>query len=902
MDEMPYFSDFLDDLKQNELKYQVESTFSRFQWNKVKDSELQSQSMQPIPEEGTFNHKRNISDQKILDYFLENDMIYKNISNHILLNNLFEFPSFSTTMIDNVANKHHNNPDNRKTNTDNFDSKTKVPLTENKGQFFRFYNICCQRELNEPENKVFQKVLKFLSKLMLGVILNKNLISIKRFIQYKKFFEILISKSDELNNLIGLFANDCLFTFSDFNKKNRSNKSRSSSKIQKNHLFKCLSINNIFKKNTSILNNSNKLKIKSEITHKYKMFIILSWIFSSSQSQIKTIFIDKLDTIWKEKHKQKFMDKMIKENKLNITKFVKRLKDILIKYERQIQDEQIQIKEHFKFLWEKDQFVSDEVVQKAIKDNFAKQMRNYNNDLKGNKIFKLKEENIMRLMTKIELINEIRQMGRLLVENSKSISEEEFRQISTVFENKNESFEIKKIVRMYFLSLLETEFGLLDEYQEKFKPIFPELRQLKTDVTSLIISKEKQKQYSEMKQNIEGVELSKKQKYELVKDNKNFYFFATLILNNILTCKDLENMQEPNKLLDQNYQDIIDRFREKEKLKHKFLEKLSLGFKGSQYLSFLSRPNDPKPPLLEKGKVVIIINIMIWVLSCQEKHPLYLTLSDLKEIKTETNNYLFNVKHENNKESTGYYVVHQDAKNHLIGQLEENTSRFWHFVLHGFYLGICDVELINSNKLLKDIENGMKKMKLSKDVKPKEYLLSHFHNDLKYMKKPKQSVTEEWIASFFVESLSEFEKVENSREEHMKIAEQIGQSFENHRSVTSIITILGEARQQQSKKSNLANLFLRNFLRRTLRKDQIKQIKEPFLYSNLRQIRECTESDIIKILEKESNQGQFLQLRYLLKYKVSYLAFLIKGILLWRKIEEKHFRICKLPKRIQWYL
>lgn len=71
------------------------------------------------------------------------------------------------------------------------------------------------------------------------------------------------------------------------------------------------------------------------------------------------------------------------------------------------------------------------------------------------------------------------------------------------------------------------------------------------------------------------------------------------------------------------------------------------------------------------------------------------------------------------------------------------------------------------------------------------------------------------------------------------------------------------------KRKQFGDLYLRNFLRKTLTKDQKANFKEMFLFLNLREIRVCKLQDIKTQLEKKNNKEKFEILRNFLKYKVN---------------------------------
>jgi hypothetical protein len=563
------------------------------------------------------------------------------------------------------------------------------------------------------------------------------------------------------------------------------------------------------------------------------------------------------------------------------------LKYILNEYSEIVKEERGLIQNNFSFLFhalsEKPKDTCNYEFYKKTQEIMIKQINKYfklQEKEKGTDLsyLKLKENRYNHYVRKIELINAFRQLGEFFINHINQFTKENMLgQIAEIFDN-SQSPEISEIVKLYFLSLLNSKTNLLEEYKQEYEPFFKEYKQLR-ELEFSLLSKEQFEEYEEIKANIERSDLETSEKFDRIKEKKGFYYFATLILNNLFMLK-IKNTKDKNTnmdLLDQKYLDLIDCFRDRNEMKYTFLKKLSIGFCDSELLNLFESSMNTDP-LKNKNNKIMLINIIIWVLASEEYHPLYLLLKDLREGKTETQKFVYNVYLNENQKNIekDHYTVHSFEEKYTMEKMketkDEESARFWHFILHALFLGVSDIKLIENNRLKSDIENSLKGSDIPAN-NMNEYLKQHFENDLKILKK-KQKIYD-LMSPFFVHSINELQKDQDANKNSVEIGKIIATKFSKYCKNKDIIIEVEEMLKEMNKNLVGVDLFSRNFIKKVLTEKQRERIQEPFLFVNLREINNCNEEDLQKTLMDKQHSKKYLFLRHFMKYQVFFYILLI---------------------------
>lgn len=105
--------------------------------------------------------------------------------------------------------------------------------------------------------------------------------------------------------------------------------------------------------------------------------------------------------------------------------------------------------------------------------------------------------------------------------------------------------------------------------------------------------------------------------------------------------------------------------------------------------------------------------------------------------------------------------------------------------------------------------------------------------------------------------------------DHLKEAQSTWRIFEDFRDNADLEAEEAKARDKLCKNKAQTSTFIRNFLKKTLTEDQKSQLEDPFLYSNLRQTRECTLDDVLNQLATPEFNSRYAGLRHFIENKVN---------------------------------
>ena len=766
---MPELSSFKQEIKFQKLIESVSREFPEFEQAMSNHSESRRQDLE-TKAEGIQETQQ--TGRKLLEFFL-GKADEGQVSTAYLINAVFEFPVFDVTIIEKVRNTLNNSegrPDTREKRQDYPpQSQRKPPRT---GLFFEFwYKINNDLEaLGEHKKNAFQELLRFIGKLMFREVLSRRPMGLHLLHKCKVFFEIFEAQSDHLEELVGKFVSDYLYILHSEKKKKikKDNKNMRTEKKKKYHMFDYLT----WRKSPSLVKRNRKLRSLKDIesNQHLKRKWVLSWVLNCSKETVRTIVIDKFFAVWSNFERSHLEKKYLKEDgskgrRLDIQQLRRSLDKYVSDYQNLYQWELVHARRvHTLFgSWPA---TSLEGIRQQTRKYFSSQVAGLNqNEVDKSTIdaFRFKQIRLKVILKKVEKINAIRQLGKLVQAHCSSLAKEDFEVLAKSVLPERQG-QIKDTVRIYLLTLIETKVKLLDNYQEKFIPIFPELKELKMEKVSLAGTNEWLDDYEYIQRKVEDPQSEIREKVRLVRNGRNFVLFTTVILNKLLANQD----QQDQFVLDQNYKEIIHAF-EEDPIKASFLKNLSKGFSESEYLRI--DPGLHATPSFPQR--ILLINILTWVIATGQKNPFFLILKDLNSGQIETNNFLFNVSTDGRASTdrervTDHYVVHDPNQEAPIEGLRahEDTgrsvptrvpevSRFWHLLMHGFYLAVSDSQLFTSNKLLKDIENDIKKKQKLSKMTPKEYLFDHFRRDWERFTPGVSSK----IGVFLLETLADSEEV-----------------------------------------------------------------------------------------------------------------------------------------------
>lgn len=884
----PELEDIFKDLQVKTTIQEIKQQCAKLKWRKV-DWELneKTQSQGPAQSKEKAKHKThnrkftNVLNQKILNYFLfRTDPVVelKRKARVKGLNSLFQFCSFRVDREtfqaargrdppmsgDGSSKRSESDSDGDRPRDDALDESIDQP----DGVFFDFYRQMRARPSGE-EREVFRKLLVLLMRGIIQSIMSGDSVSIVEFVKFRRVFDIFVKEGHQVSSLIGVLANRSIEAFKKLRKyyKLKSNakkflcmrpETRRSGDAQSKREI----LDNFISKSKK----KGKLKVPNNVRVQFKFYIMLSWLFESTTSDLLVFFIDKLSMYWHQHFYQDFVKARIADRAVvDIGKFAAELEELISAYEIEYQKEEDCIAS-LRLDPSRDLCAQ---VRRLFERRAKKKI-----ETSKTQCFQVKIERMDVFLKKIEIICILRNMAEAFAKQVTLDRREHVERLASVFRSPPGSGgnpKIRETIRLFFLNVLDGEFGILSRFHKNIEPLFPESTQLEIDSLSLVDA-ESLKRLRRIEEQLADPDRTVKQKFKFLRSTQGaFYLFAVLVLNrSVLRSADSRERLANVTILDEIIANVIGLFERSHKTEYRLLSRLHQGLPETSALSLQARSG----PLDLKQKI-LIYNILIWTVFCGERHPLFGLLADMMADNNETRKYHFNARDPNQLRNSRFvtdrYVPHAPSADALNILGSEAHSRLWHLIVHGFFVALLELDMINANILLKPVEKS--------SVDSEHYFLRHFANDTALLSDASPNV-DIWamLPVLFLQSTragpSQVDSPGANRqdisslEDALKFAENFGRRFAQFKNEPERLSQecqeVFKALSRDKAKVKTETLQL---LERTLPQDTARTLIEPFLFSNLRNTKLYKDSDLLHKLQSadEAERARTANLQFILK-------------------------------------
>ena len=878
IEKQPELAQICKDLRARCIIQRVKSLGLRLSWPEL-DWELSDESLGPDrmgEEEAQF---RDVLNRKILAFFLFGKEPRPDLTEGRrveVLNYLFEYCGLRKDREEFLKNRfsmdHYISSTEHEDEVDG-DKWPAEGVSEPGGVFFEFYKRI-REEDNKAAREVFQTLLQFVMDCILESVSSRESIPIGEFLRYKRVFTVLICEDHRLGRVAGALANRFdqeLHWLVDAETLGRpdeegQNPLRRNVFSAKKHISK-----NLIEKSKK----KGKLRVPSKIKARFKLYLVLSWVFETRKQDLLVFFIDKLALSWNQRFYANFVGQLLHEGRFQVERFAETLEWVLAAYEEVFQTEQEAVNS-FKMDLSRDSRVQIiKHFQMRATMSLPKARKHY---------FRVKIDRMNLFLRKIELVCLLRNLAEVFAKRVTLANAGPVRVVARVF-GLHPQYKIRETVRLFFLSVLDSEFGILSRFEPNVQSLFPELGKLTIDALSLV-GPESLKELQRVERLLADEDRTKEHKFAYVGRPNRFYLLLVAVLNRaIVRALDSGTGLGQTTLLDSLISDVIGQFEEFHPLRYQLLRALEMSPGSPSALSLVTQTGS-----LNLKHKILIFNILIWTVCSEDSHPLFGLLLDMMNGNTETRKFFFNVHLPSGARNRGFvtdeYVYHEPSRDSLNLLKGEWQSRMWHLIMHGFLIGVIEARLINENIILEPLTRHT--------PQPRDYLVQHFTTSLAVLSKlcPETDLPVVLPVLFFRFSQSPqrahaFRKSpENvsSRAEAMSFANKFNEKFvEFQKKPEKLIESCKTVFETLAKNKSRVDTGTRQLLERTL--PEIEQLKyrreigehflktfgriEPFLYSNLRKTKWSTDSNLLQELARADSRG---------RRRNANLAFILKNL------------------------
>lgn len=690
--------------------------------------------------------------------------------------------------------------------------------------------------------KAFQKLLKFLFKALVEVVMDEDSVPIAEMLQYRRVFAIAVRERHRLSYLVGYLANQSVDAFRRLRKHLR---------LPKDWLrFFSLggAADKLLKFIKPLKSKPDKFKVENSLRVHFKFYSTLSWLFGSERQDLLVFFVDKLSLFWNQSHFPKLSATFCEEGRLRVPAFARKLGEVLGEYEAAFGAEEDSIAALG--------LGTSTDVRRSLEAFFARKAKQRGLARVRDECFKVKIERMALFLRKLEGIVLLRNLAELLATKVRLDDRAAFGAVAEVLGAAPQDARaprVRETVRLFFLDVLDSRHGILTRFHASLEPLFPEMSEVQVTALSLV-DEASLPRAQQLAAALSDAQKTANELFKEVSGASDFPLFAAFVLNRkVFRALDSESPVAGQTNLDESIAKAIGKFKKQHRLQHKFLKKLHLRLAEGSALRLGGGG------ALSLRQQILALNVLTWVVSSGEAHPLHGLLLDLVEQNNESRKFFFNVREAQGQAVvTNKYVPHEPSRPALRILASEADSRLWHLLLHGFFVAVLDLGLVNAPFLLKPLEEATGQRHDSP-----AYFVEHFRADCEALARQSPGADFDWALQVaflrFAPARPEvgvLPQPATSPADAARFAEEFGRHW---RVLCESPGQLREScrrvfRALSAKKVSVAGKTML-LLERRLPGEEARRLVEPFLFSSLRNTKLYGHADLLAKLQADAPQG-----------------------------------------------